>query len=201
MEFLIAVLSATLKIFALMTPPAVLGAFLGATGAYDGRRKKITALRSALGAFSIGFSLYWLGDYIFEIFAISLDAFRIGAGTLLFLTAVTLMNEDPEKSSYTDSQDVSIVPLAIPLCMGPATIGTIMVWGATSQSMVHKVADSLALFLASAGIYVMLRLSAQAKRLLGRTGLAAMAKLTGLLLAAIAAQVVFTGIQSFLRPN
>jgi multiple antibiotic resistance protein len=198
-EFLVTVLSATLKIFALMTPPAVLGSFLSATSAYDDQRKKITARRVALSVFIIGFLLYWLGDYIFEIFAISLDAFRIGAGTLLFLAAVTLMNEDPEKPSYTCGQDISLVPLAIPLCMGPATIGTIMVWGAASQSMIHRAADSLALLLASAGIYVMLRMSSQVKRLLGKTGLAAMAKLTGLLLAAIAAQVVFTGIKSFLK--
>ena len=199
MEYIAFFFSSTIKLFALMTPPAVLGAFLGGTRTYDMARKRSTALRTATAVFIIGITLYLLGEPIFNLFDISLNAFRIGAGALLFMTAVSLMQDTPERPSLSSTQDISVVPLAIPLCMGPATIGTIMVWGAADHSISHKIITALALFCASSGIYVMLRFADKAERVLKRTGIEVLAKLTGLLLAAIAAQVIFTGIRNFLR--
>lgn len=199
MEFLLTVFSETIKLFALMTPAAVLSAFLGATRDYDQSRKKATARKTALAVLSIGLILFFLGDRIFSIFGFTLDAFRIGAGILLFLSAVSLMNETPRNTSVSTDDDISVVPLAIPLCMGPASIGTVMVLGASAADSTAMAAGALALLLASFGIYAMLYFSEHLKNMLGKTGLTVLAKLTGLLLAAIAAQVVFTGARSFLR--
>ncbi len=192
--------STTIKLFALMTPPAVLSAFLSSTKRYDAARKRRTALRTSLAAFIIGLFLYVLGQELFDIFGITLDAFRIGTGILLFLTAVSLMNDQPSQDHAPSAdEDVSVVPLAIPMCMGPATIGTIMVWGATAESHAETLSGILSLAVASFLIYLMLLTADRVGKMLGRTGLAVLAKLTGLLLAAIAAQVVFTGIQAFLK--
>lgn len=193
--------STTIKIFALMTPPAVLSAFLGGTRSYDKERKRRTALRTGSAVFIISVILYLLGEKIFGIFGFTLDAFRIGAGALLFLTAVSLMNEKPVDGPTMphDDDDISVVPLAIPLCMGPASIGTVMVWGASAATFAEKAMGVLSLFIASFGIYVMLRFADKTAKVLKRTGLAVLSKLTGLLLAAIAAQVIFTGVGSFLK--
>ena len=193
--------STTIKIFALMTPPAVLSAFLGGTRSYDKERKRRTALRTGSAVFIISVILYLLGEKIFGVFGFTLDAFRIGAGALLFLTAVSLMNEKPadQTAMVHDDDDISVVPLAIPLCMGPASIGTVMVWGASAITFTEKAMGVLSLFIASSGIYVMLRFADKTAKVLKRTGLLVLSKLTGLLLAAIAAQVIFTGVGSFLK--
>lgn len=192
--------STSIKLLALMTPPAVLSAFLSATRSYDDARKRRTAKRTAVAVLVIGLVLYFLGEQIFSVFGFTLDAFRIGSGALLFLTAVSLMNESPNRPYFSATdEDISIVPLAIPLCMGPASIGTVMVWGASAQGWGEKMTGALALVSASACIYALLVCADRVERVLRRTGMAVLAKLTGLLLAAIAAQVVFSGIRSFLK--
>ena len=145
------VVGTSIKLYALMTPPAVLSAFLGHTRDYDARKKHVTALTTSTAIFVIGVVLYLFGSSLFELFGFTLDAFRIGSGVLLMLTAIALMRDDGETDHVRTEGDFSVVPLAIPLGMGPASIGAVM------------------------------------------------AKLTALLLSAIAAQVIFTGIQGFLR--
>lgn len=199
MDHTVSIFSETVKLFALMTPPAVLSAFLGATRNYDRARKKATARKTSLAVFTIGVLLFFLGDRIFSIFGFTLDAFRIGAGILLFLSAVSLMSETPQKPSFSPEDDISVVPLAIPLCMGPASIGTVMVLGASAADTAAMITGALALLLASLGIYAILYFAETMKKLLGKTGMAVLSKLTGLLLAAIAAQVVFTGVRTFLK--
>jgi len=201
MEGIGTLFSTSVKLFAVMTPPAVLSAFLSATRTYDAPRKRCTARRTATAVFVIGLVLYLLGQQLFDLFGFTLDAFRIGAGALLFLTAVSLMNENASRPYFStdENDDISVVPLAIPLCMGPASIGTVMVWGASAHGIGAKVSGVLALFFASCGVYVMLYFADAAERVLRRTGIAILSKLTGLLLAAIAAQVVFTGVRSFLK--
>ncbi len=191
--------STSIKLFALMTPPAALSAYLSASKAYDEARKKETVRKTSIAVFVIGVILFFLGDKIFSIFGFTLDAFRIGAGSLLFLTSVSLMNETPDRPYFSPTDDISIVPLAIPLCMGPASIGTVMVLGASAQDTPQLIIGALSLLTASIGIYGILYFASAVERALGKTGLAVLSKLTGLLLAAIAAQVVFTGVRSFLQ--
>ena len=191
--------SSVIKLFALLTPPAALSAFLSGTQTYGGRRKRRTALRTGTAVFIVGTVLYFFGESLFSVFGFTLDAFRIGAGALLFLTSVALMGEQRE-SHTPDSpdEDISVVPLAIPISRGPASIGTLMVLGASAHSMTERIIGSAALFVASALITLMLLMANHVQRILGKTGLAVLSKLTGLLLAAIAAQVVFTGVKNFL---
>ena len=189
--------SSVIKLFALLTPPAALSAFLSGTQTYGGRRKRRTALRTGTAVFIVGTVLYFFGESLFSVFGFTLDAFRIGAGALLFLTSVALMGEQRESPDSPD-EDISVVPLAIPICMGPASIGTLMVLGASAHSMTERIIGSAALFVASALITLMLLMANHVQRILGKTGLAVLSKLTGLLLAAIAAQVVFTGVKNFL---
>ncbi|MDR0827862.1 MAG: MarC family protein [Desulfovibrio sp.] len=192
-------LSGSLKLFALMTPPVALTAFLSVSRHYDAERKKLTARKTALAIFIMGSVLYFSGDAIFAFFGFTLDAFRIGAGSLLFLSAVSLMNERPEKPFLSPEDDISIVPLAIPLCLGPASIGTLIIIGASAKNTVESIIGALALLSASFGIYLILHFADGIQNRLGKVGMAVLAKLTGLLLAAIAAQVTFTGVHAFLR--
>lgn len=196
---LASILGLTIKIYALMTPPAVLSAFIANTGEMTKLTKYGIACRTAIAIFIAGEILFLFGANIFDVFGFTLDAFRIGVGLLLFLTAIRLMNDSRPPLPPRGNADISVVPLAIPIGMGPSAIGTIMVLGAASTTTAQIVTGTLALFLGSLCMAVLLCLADQVKNLIGRTGIVVMAKLTALLLSAIAAQVIFTGIRSFLR--
>lgn len=189
----------SVKLYALMTPPAVLSAFLGHTKRSGTREKLKIASKTSAAIFIIGTVLYVWGSSVFELFGFTLDAFRIGSGVLLMLTAISLMNDEgaDDEPSHRGG-DISVVPLAIPLGMGPASIGAVMVMGAAARSEHELLAGVVSLFLASLGMFLLLALGDLAARVLRAAGIAILAKLTGLLLAAIAAQVIFTGISGFL---
>ena len=193
------IVGTSLTIFALMTPPAVLSAFFSATRKYTVAERHRTAIKTPVAIFIIGVVLFLFGNHLFDLFGFTLDAFRIGAGVLLFLTAVSLMNDDLSHDHSQHEGDISVVPLAIPLGMGPASIGAVMVMGASARDTTAIVVGVLSLLLASLGMYAVLRMAGSVIKVLGRTGIAVLSKLTGLLLAAIAAQVIFTGIRAFLH--
>lgn len=188
-----------IKIYALLTPTAILTTFIDFAGNLDMRERKRIAIKTGAAIYIIGQILVVSGHSIFSVFGFTLDAFRIGVGLLLFLSAVNLMNDSGRKPKIGRDADISIVPLAIPLGMGPATIGTIMVMGASAKSLGETLIISGSLLAASAGITILLLLADSAKRVLGKTGLLVMAKLNALLVAAIAAQAIFTGIRGFLN--
>ncbi|MCX8641315.1 MULTISPECIES: MarC family protein [unclassified Gilliamella] len=198
-DYLFEILATTIKLFALMTPPAVLSAFLSGTKQYDEQLRRKTALKTSCAVFIIGIVLFFFGNTMFSVFGFTLDAFRIGSGALLFITAVSLMNDSPEKNKISSDEDISVVPLAIPLCMGPASIGTIIVLGSSSLGVVQNLIGAISLFIASSGIYAMLLCAKTIAKVLKNTGISILSKLTGLLISAIAAQVVFTGVAAFLK--
>lgn len=188
----------SIKLYALMTPPAVLSAFIGGTLHADVSAKRRIAMKASLAIFILGAVLYLWGANIFELCGFTLDAFRIGSGVLLMLTAIGLMRGDGKSDHAAADGDISVVPLAIPLGMGPASIGAVMVMGAQAHTWEQRAAGILALFLAALCMYILLRLSDVAGKLLHETGILVLAKLTGLILAAIAAQVIFVGVANFL---
>ncbi len=188
-----------IKIFALLTPTAILSAFLTCSQGETRRERILIACKTGLAIYLIGQLLYICGPAIFAIFGFTLDAFRIGVGLLLFLMAIGIMNEDAGTPATRNGSGISVVPLAIPLGMGPATIGAVMVMGAEAYSIKEMILDSVCLFIASLAVTVTLCLADQIQKILGKTGILVMSKLTGLLISAIAAQVIFTGIRAFIK--
>lgn len=199
-EFTFAYISGlVIKIMALLTPTAILSAFLAYTRNFPTRERIIISCKTGLAIYIIGQLLLLCGPAIFSIFGFTLDAFRIGVGLLLFLMAIEIMNEDSQPPKPRKGASISVVPLAIPLGMGPATIGAVMVMGAETRCFADIAVESAALFMASMAVTLILCLAGQIEKLMGKTGILVMAKLTGLLISAIAAQVIFTGIRAFIK--
>ncbi len=186
-----------IKIYALMTPTAVLSYFITHTRKFSSKERTGLAARTGIGIFLIGETLFLGGAKLFDIFGFTIDAFRIGVGLLLFLSAVRLMNGDDHSPAPGRGADIGIVPLAIPLGMGPSAIGWVMVLGSDIKNFQDIMIGSVCLFTASLAMFILLCFSELVWRTLGKTGLAIMAKLTALILSAIAAQVIFTGIRAF----
>lgn len=189
------------KFFFIMTPFFVTTIFLSMTKGIEESDKKRLAIKVTVAISITCLIILFFGKYIFELFGITLDAFRIGAGALLFLTAVELVQKDinAEATCKTDILKHAVVPLAIPVTVGPGTVGALMVMGADMDGLEDLMLGSSALLSAIFSIGLLLYLSGHIERLIGRTGLIVLSKVTGLVLAALSAQLIFTGIKNFLH--
>jgi multiple antibiotic resistance protein len=187
-----------LKIFMIFTPFFVISAFISLTrGEAQAERQRI-AVKITVAVALTCFALFLFGTYIFALFGITLDAFRIGAGAVLFLSAVAMIQGKATVSPQEAKEDVAVVPLAIPITVGPGTIGALLVMGAGLKTVPDKITASLALLAAVLSVGGLLLVAGRLERFLGQQGLAILTKLTGLFVSAIAAQIFFTGLKNFL---
>lgn len=187
-----------LKLFLILTPFFVVSVFISMTRTFTEQQRKITAIKVTFAVFVSCFILYQFGQYIFALFGITIDAFRIGAGAILFLSAVSMV-QGPSTHVETQADDsIAVVPLAIPITVGPGTIGALLVMGTETGDGAEKMIALTALLCAILSVGAILLLAGKVERLIGKQGLVILTKLTGLFVAAIAAQIIFTGIRNFL---
>ena len=190
--------SVYIKLFFLLTPFFVLSAFLSMTKELDIPERRRLARRVALAVTVTGCILSVAGNAIFNVFGITLDAFRIGAGALLFLSAVSLVRGTRVEPTQEADGDISVVPLAIPITIGPATVGALLVIGASVDTLGERLISIGAFICASLSVGLMLLTANTIERVVGRLGLTILSKITGLILSALSAQIVFTGIRGML---
>ena len=193
-------ISTFLKIFFIMTPFFVLSVFLTVTNEASAEEKKSLAIKVTISVIIMSLILLFFGKNIFSIFGITLDAFRIGAGALLFLSAVDLVKGNKDKGKIEDKNisELAVVPLAMPITVGPGVIGILLVMGASFKDTSSLVIGSSALVCAVIVVGFMLYSSSIIEKLLGKQGLVVVSKITGIFVAAISAQIMFTGIKNFL---
>jgi multiple antibiotic resistance protein len=187
-----------IKFFFLLTPFFLLSTFLSMTRAMGLPERKKLAGKVTVSVIIICIILFLTGDYIFSLFGITLNSFRIGTGVLLMLSAIALV-QGTDKAPLTDTnEDISVVPLAIPVTVGPATTGALLVMGVELQHMWDRLIGIVALCLAIVSVGVLLYLSGEIEKLVKKQGLTIMCKITGLVLAALAAQMIMSGVLGFL---
>jgi multiple antibiotic resistance protein len=172
--------------------------FLALLPDVDEEVRRRTARRTVFAAWIISVTMFLFGQVIFKVLGIGVDAFRIGAGALLFLSAVSLMNPKVSASGHEEGDDVAVVPLAMPVVIGPATCGPLLVKGAEIASWSGRVMMILAMTLALAALWAILHVGATIERHLGKKGIAILMRLTGLVLSALSAQMIMTGVRAFL---
>ncbi len=189
------------KMFFIMTPFFVVSIFLTVTDGAQDKEKKSLAVKVTIAVIIISLIFLFFGQNIFATFGLTIDAFRIGSGGLMFLTAVNLVrgNKDGQKIDGSNISELAVVPLAVPVVIGPGTIGILLILGANFETTTNLLIGSFALVCAVVVIGIMLYFSNVIKKIVGRQGLIVISKFTGLFLAALSAQIVFTGIKNFLN--
>lgn len=192
-------LAVWVKIFFLFTPFFALSMFLSLTTGYTAARRRRLVLQVALALAGVCLVLFFFGNLLFAVFGITVDCFRVGAGGLLFLSAVSMVQRTPQQQlAQGDDEDIAVVPLAVPVIAGPATIGTLLVMGADVASTAEQAAGCLALLLAIAAVSAVLLAGSRLERLVGKRGINILSKLTGLIVAALAAQMILQGVRNVL---
>lgn len=188
------------KFFFILTPFFIIAVFLAMTENETVEVRHALAVRITIAVVIISLILFFAGMTIFTTLGITVDAFRIGAGALLFLSGVSLVNGKLELPAAKRSiLDLAVVPLAIPVTLGPGSVGALVVMSTETTSLTARLLTALAIVAASLAVGVLLYLSAEIKRLIGRSGISMLSKLTGLILAALSSHMMFTGIAAYLK--
>jgi len=198
--------STLITLLLVVDAPAAVPLFLSMTGSDTREHKKRTAFRAALAAGIVLCAFGALGGLIFRVLGISLGAFRIAGGVLLFLLAVDMLRAQPsrqrtspeEEAEGVERPDVSIFPLAIPMLAGPGATSTVMVLVSRAERPWQYLVVFGAIGLTALASYGMLRSALRVERRLGQTGMNVLQRVMGLILAATAVQFVVEGIATVL---
>lgn len=191
-------------VFFVVDPLLVVPIFLAITSGDSADKRRRTAARASLMAFATLTLFALAGGLIFRAFGISLGAFKIAGGLLLFLTSIDMMRAEQARTRSTHEEqaeslakeDVAIIPMAIPLLAGPGAIATVMVLMSRADwRPVPTAAVFLSIFITCVVAWLLLRSSILAERFLTRTTINVAERVMGLLLAAIAVQFVVGGIR------
>ena len=191
-------------VFALVDPFGALPFFVSLTEGFSDADRSIVLRRATLVLGSILMLFAVLGTFLFAAFGLTLAAFEIAGGILLFvvaydmlhgeITRTKLSNQDREEA-IAHRDEIAVVPLGIPLLAGPGAISTVMIYeGNAGSDWLMVITVFLAIVATTVATFFILRYGQRIIRYVGRTGIMAMTRVFGLLLAAVGVQFVINGI-------
>jgi len=191
------------SIFVLVDPIAAVPTFLAMTHGSDRARRRHMAVRAAWTCFLVLITFSLGGTLIFELFGITLAAFKIAGGLILGLIGLDMLRakrsavketpDDAEEGS--GKEDVGIIPLGIPMLAGPGAISSVIVLTTQNHDWFHQAAVLCAIGVTAAISFVVLAAADRVSSRLHETGIRILTRLMGLLLMAIAVQFVLNGLK------
>jgi len=189
-------LKAFIPLFVAMDILGLLPIFIGMTQGMETRELRKLILNALLAAFIISIAFLFTGSALFVFMGITSDDFRIGGGILLLvLSILDLVNSTATEQRRSSKSTIGVVPIGIPLIMGPAALTTILIlvdsfgYGTTLFSLVANFLIVLVVLLNSRWLL----------KLMGEAGSQAFAKVAALFMAGIAVMMIRSGIEGVLR--
>ncbi|MBB6557357.1 multiple antibiotic resistance protein [Acidovorax soli] len=195
-----------ITLLAIVNPLAIVPFFIHYTQGFSAAQRRATIRTAALASFCVIAACALLGLQILEFFNISLQSFQVGGGMLLLISAMNMLNAQPAEAKPLTNEleegvekaaagsSIAVVPLTIPLLTGPASMSTVVIYADRAQTIWQQVA------LVGYGVVIALAtalcfsLADPIARVLGKTGINVMTRLMGLILAALAVEVMADGL-------
>ena len=199
-------MKALITLLAIVNPLAIVPFFIHYTQGFTRAQRRETIWVTAFTTFVVIAVCAVLGLHILQFFGISLAGFPVGGGMLLLINALGMLNAKPEQGRTTTQQlkgaqaraavgaSIAVVPLAIPLLTGPATMSTVVIYAEKAQDwlgLATLVAYGVVVAVVSALCFF---LADPIAKVLGQTGINVMTRLMGLILAALAVEVMADGL-------
>ncbi|RKR12903.1 multiple antibiotic resistance protein [Maribacter vaceletii] len=189
-------------LFAVIDPIGSVPVYLEATKEFDKLHKRKIAIRASLIAFGILLFFIVIGQLILEGMSVSLDAFQISGGVILFLFALTMIFGDGkperEKSQISDYKHVTIFPVAIPSMASPGAIMAVVIMTDNHiYSIEQQVITTLLVFIVIIITSLILLAANSVQKRIGSYGITVISKIMGLILASYAVQSILSGISDY----
>ena len=188
-----------ITLLVIMDPPGTMPIFMSLVGRETPKRQQRLALQAVATAFTVIVAFAVFGDQVLEFLGISLPALQASGGLLLLLVALELLtgkDSEPEKSSDVS---VALVPLGTPLMAGPGAIAVTIVFVRRAEGSMDYLAIAVAIIAVHLVLYAVLRFAVPIMKLIGTAGVMIATKLAGLLLAAIAIQMISDAVFKFIE--
>lgn len=193
-----------IALLVIVNPIGVVPFFIHFTDGYDDARRRRTVRVAAFTAFLVIAVSALIGTRLIDFFGISLASFQVGGGLLLLLSALQMFQAQPAESRHDDireggakadaGNEIAVVPLTIPLLTGPATISTMVIYAQKTRHWYELgVLVGYGVVIAVA-VWLSFSLAGRIARALGPTGIHVMTRLMGLVLAALAIEVMSDGL-------
>ena len=197
--------SFAISLFAILTPFAAMPAFLSMTAGLPQNERSRVATVAALTAALVLVVAALLGQILLAAFGTSIGSLRVGGGLVLLVMALSTLNPreaptrhatDTSRNALLDRQSGAVVPLGLPLLAGPGAISAVIVEMRHGAGLGHGALVIACILLTCGTAWVLLRLAQPIGRRIGPSGLTAMSRLFGLLLAAVAVEVITNGLRA-----
>jgi multiple antibiotic resistance protein len=186
----------------IVDPIAVVPTYLVITQGQSADQRRATARRACVAAAVLLVTFAAAGRGIFGLFGITMPAFRIAGGLILWLVAMDMLHGNrstqegaAEITEGRAKEDVALTPLAMPMLAGPGAISTVMVLSGQARTTPQTIAVYGSILLTILIAWLTLRVGEGLVVKMGQTGIRVMTRIMGLLLAAIAVQFVITGVR------
>ena len=195
---------AFVTLFVVIDPIGLTPIFIALTRGADARARRFIALR-ATGIAAALLTLFGLfGLQVLAVFGITMPAFRIAGGLLLFLTALDMLFErraqrrrDQSEPGMGTGEDPSVFPLATPLLAGPGAMAAMILLAGQTGEPLELLAVHLVMLAVLGVVFALMLASGLLERALSETGISVLTRLLGMLLAALAVQFVLDGLADF----
>lgn len=194
------------SLLAIINPLSAAPLYLALTEGYTAGHRRRTVRSAVLTAFTVLVAFALLGGTIFQLFGITIHAFRIAGGIIFFGIGMDMLQarrsrvkttEEEEREGMT-KEEVGITPLGIPMLTGPGAITTVMVLMTQARTAAHAAVVLGSVLLVLAVTYLVLSAAPRVVRFFGQTGLNVMTRIMGLLVTVIAVQFIVDGARPVL---
>jgi membrane protein, marC family len=194
-------LSTFTTVFVITDPPGNLPVFISLTSKMTPHERKRAAFQATMTSLGVMAAFGLFGHYILRVLGISVESMQISGGLLLAIVALQLLSGHEEDPGAPGSANVAMVPLGIPLMAGPGAIVAVMIAAreALGKGVVGILCVIAAVLLVHLIEWVTMRFANPLHRVLGEGGTIFLTKISGMLLAAIAIQLVINGITTLVR--
>ena len=185
----------------ILDPMGLMPVFLGLTSKLSRTAQRKAAFQASLVSFGVILTFAFLGQQILRALHISMESFKLSGGVLLLLVAMELLTSSDMEQPDTgdDAVNVALVPLGIPLLAGPGAIVAVMVSMAQAHTVGSIVGVVGAVVATHVVIWLSMRFALELSRFLGTGGIMLLTKISGVLLAAIATELVMGGVFDFIK--
>ncbi|MFV0576995.1 MAG: YchE family NAAT transporter [Vibrio sp.] len=191
-----------LGLVAAVNPIGIMPVFVSLTGHMSPEEKSKTAKTANIAVGIILVVSLIAGQFLLDMFSISLNSFRIAGGFLLMSIAFSMMSgklgEDKqnkqEKTEYISREQIGVVPLAMPLMAGPGAISSTIVYGSRYPTMIETVCIGITIAVFCFCSWLLFRSAPLIVRFLGQTGINVITRIMGLILAALGVEFIANGV-------
>jgi multiple antibiotic resistance protein len=186
-------------LFVIMDPIGTIPIFLSLTRGRSPRSMRRAAWQAVSVSFGVIVAFAFFGQRILEYLDISLPALQASGGLLLLLVALQLLTGQEQAPTAASDVNVALVPLGTPLLAGPGAIVATMVLSRRVDNVAEFTAVALGVVLVHVSLWLAMRFSLPILRLLREGGVVLVSRISGLLLSAIAVQLVADAVKSFIK--